>query len=294
MLLHILHDRFCNYKITLENLSPRTIKWHRSIFKSFMSFSKVSSLEAISMDLVEEWIFWGRSERKWSVKTIRSSLVSLNTFLNWCVKKDYLIKNPAKEIPKPRLPRKIPKHLTVSQAKKILYCADNFDFHFSHERNRAVAIFAMFMYAGLRFQELVGLRLGDVDFENKTITILEGKGGKQRRIPINSKLEHYLKPYLSERSIINPFSAYFFVSTRTHNKIGYNLIKRLFTKISAKTGIVLRPHMLRHTFATLMLEGGCDIYSLSQMLGHSHISTTTIYLTATTNLLQGQIVKHPL
>ena len=184
--------------------------------------------------------------------------------------------------------------MTVEQAQKILYWANAYPYMCDHERNRSVAIFAMFMYAVLRFQELVGLKLEDVDFNTKIITVYEGKGRKERRIPLNSKLEQYLKPYLNERSKINRYSMYFFVSTRTQNKIGYNLIKRLFTKISGKTKIEFHPHMLRHTFATLMLEGGCDIYSLSKMMGHSNITTTTIYLTATVGLLQKQILKHPL
>jgi len=76
--------------------------------------------------------------------------------------------------------------------------------------------------------------------------------------------------------------------------MGYNVIKRLFAKIKKSSGIYFTPHMLRHTFATLMLEGGCDIYSLSKMMGHSDIKTTTLYLSATVKHLQSQMLKHPL
>ena len=73
-----------------------------------------------------------------------------------------------------------------------------------------------------------------------------------------------------------------------------NVIKRLFAKLQQKSKLKFHPHMLRHTFATLMLEGGCDIFSLSKMMGHSDIKTTAIYLTATVKHLQGQMRKHPL
>ena len=72
------------------------------------------------------------------------------------------------------------------------------------------------------------------------------------------------------------------------------MIKRLVEKLREKSGIYFYPHMLRHTFATLMLEGGCDLFALSKMMGHSDIKTTTIYLSATTAHLQEQIKKHPL
>jgi site-specific recombinase XerD len=103
-----------------------------------------------------------------------------------------------------------------------------------------------------------------------------------------------LKPYLLERSETNPYSIYFFVSRDAKGKLSEKAFRRLITKMRDTSKIFFTPHMLRHTFATLMLEGGCDVFSLSKMLGHSDIKTTTIYLTATVKHLQTQIGKHPL
>ena len=121
-----------------------------------------------------------------------------------------------------------------------------------------------------------------------------GKGDKDRIIPLNETLIDILKAYLEERSRLNKKCEYFFTTMREDNRMGDLVIKRLIVKIKEKSGIPFYAHLLRHTFATLMLEGGCDLFSLSKMLGHSDIKTTTIYLAATAAHLQGQIEKHPL
>ncbi len=87
---------------------------------------------------------------------------------------------------------------------------------------------------------------------------------------------------------------YFFTAMREDKKMGDKVIPRLVIKLREKSKIYFYPHMLRHTFAVLMLEGGCDLFSLSKMMGHSDIKTTTIYLSTTTAHLQEQIKKHPL
>lgn len=289
-----LHEQFCSDKITFENLSPLTIKWHKAIFRSFHNFSGDIEIKEITRPSIENWIRWGRTERNWSPKTVRSSLMSLGVFLNWCVKESYIDSNPVKDIKKPKLPKKIPKHLTIPQAEQLLQWAQAYPYHYAFEKNRAVAILAMFMYSGVRYQELINLKLSDVDLTYKTIHVFSGKGGKDRVIPLCHNLEGYLTPYLKERESINPYSPYFFVSKTLRGRMSDNVIKRLFEKLKKKSGIVFRPHMLRHTFATLMLEGGCDLFSLSTMMGHSDIKTTSIYLTATVKHLQAQINKHPL
>lgn len=294
MNLAALHSQFCQYKFSLENLSPKTIDWHKAMFKSFCGFSSAQSIEEVTKPVIENWIVWGQIHRNWSPKTRRSSLMSISVFLNWCVKQGIIEANPAKEIPKPRLPKKIPKHLNVSQAEKLIQWARGYPYHYPFEKNRAVAILAMFMYSGVRYRELINLKVSDVDLVHKTIHVISGKGGKDRMIPLCHNLEGYLIPYLKEREAINPYSPYFFVSRTLRGHMSDNVIKRLFAKLSEKSGIIFHAHMLRHTFATLMLEGGCDIFSLSTMMGHSDIKTTSIYLTATVQHLQVQINKHPL
>jgi site-specific recombinase XerD len=294
MSLSLLHNQFCQYKITFENLSPKTIEWHEYFFRSFLRCSELKEVEQVTKISVEKWIIWGRTVRNWSPKTAKGAIVSINVFLNWSVEQNIILENPAKKIPKPKLSKKIPKHLSLEQAEKLLLWVQQINYRYDYEKNRAVAMIAMFMYSGIRFQELRSLTLADVDFVNKVITINGGKGDKDRMIPLAFTLQGYLKPYLLERTKTNPYSIYFFVSRDAPGKISEKALRRVVTKIRETSKIFFTPHMLRHTFATLMLEGGCDVFALSKMLGHSDIKTTTIYLTATVKHLQFQIKKHPL
>lgn len=148
--------------------------------------------------------------------------------------------------------------------------------------------------AGIRKKELLNLKYTDVDVENLSIFIRQGKGSKDRIIPINYRLAETLQKYLEVRKKANKTCPEFFASYHMNMKFTESGLKRLIERINAASGIKFTIHKLRHTFATLMLEGGCDIYSLSKMMGHSDIKTTTIYLAASVNHLRDQILKHPL
>ena len=202
--------------------------------------------------------------------------------------------NPIKKLPKPRLEKRIPKHLTVTEASFIIEWIKCHKFRYKYEQSRALAIISTFLYTGIRLSELLNLKLSDILFEEKIIIVRAGKGNKDRTVPIIGRLEVYLKKYLLDRQKIQKDNIYFFVSTQKKDSMSYQVIKRLFTLISERTKIHVYPHLMRHSFAVQMLEGSCDIFTLSKILGHSDIKTTTIYLTATHAQKQKQAEKHPL
>jgi len=236
----------------------------------------------------------GQCTKQWSAKTIRNRMSALSIFFDWCVLEKHLVENPIKQLPKPRLEKRIPKHLTITQASYLIEWLKCRKFRYVYEKSRALAIFAMFIYTGIRLSELLNLKLSEVNFEEKIVFIRSGKGNKDRTIPIIGRLETYLKQYLKQRERIQKGNIYFFVSTKKIDGMSYQIIKRLFEKITKEAKIHCYPHLLRHSYAVQMLEGGCDIFTLSKLLGHSDIKTTTIYLTATNSQKQRQAEKHPL
>jgi len=113
-----LHHRFCQYSLAFKGNSPRTIKWFETDFKWFQRFAHLEIIEQLTKSVIESWIYHGKLEKGWSPKTIRLRLQSLGLFLDWCVNERIIEENPCKRIPKPKLPKSLPKHLTKSQAER--------------------------------------------------------------------------------------------------------------------------------------------------------------------------------
>ena len=114
-----LHHRFCQYSLTFKGNTPRTIKWFKDDFKWFQKFAQIESIEQLTKQLIESWIYSGKLEHNWSARTIRLRIQALSLFLDWCVNEEIIKENPCKRIPKPKLPKSIPKSLTEEQASKF-------------------------------------------------------------------------------------------------------------------------------------------------------------------------------
>lgn len=286
--------KFCDYGTYFKGYSPNTLNRYKQAIKFFASTSNVPTVHHITEETLRQFFFTGRVERKWTVGNFMGYYKSLKAFLNWCVKEGYFMSNPILTIEKPKLEKKLPAKLTKQEAQKILEYAFNNPRHNRFIRYRDHAMFATFIFAGLRRAELINLRYSDVDLENLSLFIRQGKGAKDRVIPICYTLANSLKRYLEERKLLNKFTPHFFVSMNYDKGVTINSLKKIVANMVKLTGIKFSLHKLRHTFATLMLEGGCDIYSIAKMMGHSDIKTTTIYLYATVEHLKMQINKHPL
>lgn len=202
--------------------------------------------------------------------------------------------NPTDDIEMPKTEKKLPPKLTKQEATRLLEVVYNYPYPYSYLRYRNHAIFATFMYAGLRKNELLHLKMTDVDLTNLSVFIRQGKGSKDRIVPISTTLAGILRRYLEERTRLRKTCPEFFASLNRNVGFTDTGMKRLVALMRKESGIQFSVHKLRHTFATLMLEGGCDIFSLSKMLGHSDIKTTTIYLAASPEHLRSQMLKHPL
>ena len=289
-----IHLRFCQYSLAFKGNTPRTIKWFQDDFKWFQKFAHIERIEQLDKKIIEDWIYQGKLVHNWAPKTIRNRIQGLHIFLSWCVQENIIKDNPCKRIPKPKIPKSLPKYLTQDQANRLLDWTKAYPYTYTFERFRAIAIISMFIYTGIRKAELLNLKLLDVDLENKTMFIRLGKCSKDRMIPLHHSLVETLADYLKEREKLNIFCPYFFTSLREDKKLGETAIRRLVVKLQKKSGIHFYPHLLRHTFATLMLEGGVNLYALSQMMGHSDIKTTTIYLGASKAHLEEQMSMHPI
>lgn len=292
--IQLLANKFYDYSSYIKGYSPATIKRYYLTINYFCKFAKIKNIEEVNDQNISDLFIHGRTERKWQANTFIVYHKSLMVFFRWCVKNEYMPENPIEKIEIPKLEKRIPPKLTKQQSLKLLEIVYNYPYDYTFLRYRNHAIFAMFVFAGLRKKELLNLKLTDVDIENLSIFVRQGKGSKDRIIPMSFTLAQILKTYLEHRKRLKKTCPEFFTSLNRNSGFTDSGIKHLVRKIKEASRIDFTIHKLRHTFATLMLEGGCDIYSLSRMLGHSDIKTTTIYLSASAEHLRAQMVKHPL
>jgi site-specific recombinase XerD len=248
----------------------------------------------VTSESIRNLLFYGRTERRWQTNTYVVFYKSLKVFLRWCASKGLIADGLMAGIEVPKIEKRLPVRLGRQEALRLLEIVNNYPYQHKFLRYRNHAIFSMLIYTGLRKQELLNLRLTDVDLENLTLFVRQGKGAKDRFIPITYTLAQTLRQYIEERRKSKKTCPEFFTSL-THNMgLTDKGLNNLVYKMREVLKIPFSSHKLRHTFATLMLEGGCDLFSLSKMMGHNDLKTTAIYLSATTEHLRTQMTKHPL
>jgi len=289
-----LHRQYCQHAETFKGNTKRGVQWLESCFSRLLAYQDITEIEQIDRPFIENWLLDGKSRYQWKAKTIRNYLCAVSLFLDWCVKQNIILKNHAKDIPRPKLPKRLPRNLALEDAKQILACATNATYPTRFQKSRAPAVIGCFLYTGVRLNELYNIQVDHVNLEAKSLFIAGGKGDKDRLIPLTSQMIRIFTAYVVERKRVRHNSPFFFTSVQGDQQIGCSVVKRLVERLRTISKVHFTPHMLRHTFATLMLESGCDLFSLQKMMGHSDIKTTTIYLSATMDHLRGQIAKHPL
>lgn len=216
----------------------------------------------------------GRHRKGLSSKSLQRELSAIRSFYDYLLKKGQVSINPAQHIKAPKQPRKLPKTLDVDQLSGLLEAGAN-----SLLEIRDLAMFELFYSSGLRLSELSALDLDDIDLPDNTLTVRLGKGGKSRVLPIGSKAVTAIENWLQQRSIkIVAAESALFVSMRG-TRLGQRNIELRLKQWCIKKGIAehIHPHMLRHSFASHLLESSQDLRAVQELLGHSNISTTQIY-----------------
>ncbi len=292
--IDILSQKFCDYSSSIRGYSKHTIRRYRNVIKRYCQLANISEINQVNDENVRALFYYGRTERNWSVNTFIVYHKTLLVFFRWCITQGYMKNNPITDIEKPKIEKRLPVKLNKQVSLRLLEVVYNYPYEYKFLRYRNHAIFSTFIFTGLRKQELLNLKYTDIDTDNFTIFVKQGKGNKDRIVPMSYTLAQSLKRYMDERKRLNKTNPEFFSSLRGNVGFTDNGLKKLVDQVRKSSGVSFTVHKLRHTFATLMLEGGCDIYSLSKMMGHSDIKTTTIYLSASAEHLRGQMVKHPL
>ena len=210
-------------------------------------------------------------------RSIRRKISSLKGFYKYLLKNGKVLDNPFSYVTLPKCEKKLPEYLNYNELIEIIDTIDTTNL--SGLRNRL--IMELLYATGIRVSELVNIRVIDIDIDNRKINVI-GKGDKERIVFFNEITKKCLKKYLSESQAIRKCD--YLILNHNGNKITTRGIRLIMEKVIRETSVNkhLHPHMLRHTFATHLLNNGCDLLTVQELLGHASISTTGIYTHVTT------------
>lgn len=257
-----------------RKLSLETVKNYKYDLEKFLLFLKEKGIFDINLVTTKDIEEYLATLKNFSPKTVSRNITSINNFMLFLLKEKKIGFNPCEFIDRPKLNKNLPTVLSIEEVDKLLDIPLKTKYDY---RNKAML--EILYGSGLRISELINLTTRDVDFENAVIRCL-GKGSKERIVPINDYIIHYLKLYLDKRNLflIKGQNDYLFLNNHGKQMTRQGFLKNL-QKILKEKNITkhVTPHTLRHSFATHILSGGADLRSIQLLLGHSDISTTKIY-----------------
>ena len=277
-----LTNSFLDYLQYERNYSEETIKSYREDLCQFEKFAREeigdSALSEVKAELVREWIV-SLMDKGYTSTSINRKLSSLRSFYKFLLRKGEVCVNPLRKVTGPKKKKPLPVFLKENEMNRLL---DETDFGEGFKGCRDRLIIEMFYATGMRLSELIGLDNKDVDFSASLLKVT-GKRNKQRLIPFGDELQELMLEYINVRNETIPErSEAFFIrenGERLYKNLVYNLVKRNLSKVA--TLKKKSPHVLRHTFATTMLNNEAELGAVKELLGHESITTTEIYTHAT-------------
>ena len=291
---NILLNKYLEYLTVQKNYSDYTISSYHNDITDFYTFCKENSIFYLNITYSEskKYLMYLYEEKKEKATSVSRKISSIRSFYRYLNNQNVVKSNPFQLLNLPKKEKKLPRYFEYNELLDLFEVPDiNTPLG---KRNRL--ILEMLYATGVRVGELVNIKVSDINLNDKKITIL-GKGNKERIVYYNDVTSKYLKKYLSEARIklnINK-SDYLFLNYRG-GKLTTRGIQDVLNKIITKTSLnkKISPHMLRHSFATHLLNEGCDLLSVQQLLGHSSLSATSIYTHVTTDRMKEVYFKtHP-
>lgn len=271
-------DSFSEYLTLERGYSPRTVQEYRDDLKAFKSFCEESdagiSWGTVDSDTVRNWMVF-MMDAGCSAATVCRRLSALRTFYKYLLKRDWVKSDPVCGIRGPKKKKALPVFLREDEMNRLLD-GDFFGDGFDGRRDRLIV--CTFYATGIRLSELTGLNVGDVDLAGGMLKVT-GKRNKQRIVPFGEELNRAFCDYLHLKQAqgLDGSDAVFVDDSglRLTNVRVRNIVKHYLGMVSTQKK--RSPHVLRHTFATSMLNHHADLEALKELLGHESISTTEIY-----------------
>lgn len=292
-------ERYLRFITSLQGYSPETVRAYAQHLDAYASWCARRGADPLrpTVRLLRFWL--GDLQRaRYAARTVAAHLSSVRSFFSWCASEGIADDVAVEVLGTPKIPKTLPRTLTRQQLQRLLSLPDTT----TPEGARDACMLELFYATGARISELARLRVSDVDLEAATVRLL-GKGSKERIVPVYRRAADAFERYIEEgRGLLlarrkgapEPTPSVF-VSGRGL-PMDAQALRYRFYKLAREAGLPagVSPHALRHTFATDLLEGGADLRSVQELLGHESLSTTQIYTHVAPDRLQAAVRRaHP-
>ena len=270
-------DEFLKYLKLEKRYSPHTIKAYQidlTQFQDYLEETYESVLQKVKHPMVRSWLAqmldYGISPR-----SVNRKITALKSFYKFLLKEEIIKEDPTLKVIPPKMSKKLPAFVEEGQMSQLL---DELDFTDDYAGVRDKLMIELFYSTGIRQAELINLKIKDIDFSSNVIKVL-GKRNKERLIPLTIELRQKIDAYLNIRAELSIKDSLYLLLTNKGKKLYPTLVYRQVNHyLSQVTSLDKKsPHVLRHTFATHMLNNGADLNAIKELLGHANLSATQVY-----------------
>ncbi len=267
-------EKFINYLSSEKRFSVHTITSYSNDINQFFLFLSeeykiTSELSEVNFQIVRSWIA-SLLEQGVTPRSVNRKISTLKTFFKFLIREGVIQESPMLKVVAPKSKKRLPLFVEEDQIESLLNGVE-FDDGFIGERDKL--IIELFYVTGIRLSELINIKISDLNFDNNIVKVL-GKRNKERLIPLSARIVKELQFFIENYNIDN----YLFTNlggTKVYTKLVYRVVNKYIGKISSINK--KSPHILRHTFATHMLNNGADINAIKELLGHANLSATQVY-----------------
>jgi integrase/recombinase XerC len=271
----MLKNKFIKYLSAEKRFSEHTITSYSTDLDQFSIFLSEeyqisNEVSEISFQIVRSWIA-SLLEKGVTPRSVNRKISTLKTYFKFLIRENVILESPMLKIVAPKSKKRLPVFIEENQIENLLNEVE-FDEGFIGERDKL--IIELFYVTGIRLSELINIKIFDINFSNSLIKVL-GKRNKERLIPLSINIVNELQTFVKKHNLNN----YLFTNlggTKVYTKLVYRVVKKYIGKISSVNK--KSPHILRHTFATHMLNNGADINAIKELLGHANLSATQVYM----------------
>ena len=289
-------ESFIHYLKYEKRYSSHTVVAYKNDLDQFVEFSTMVvgefDVKTVSFDTVRGWLLH-LMEQGITPRSIHRKVASVRSFYNYLMRQEIVASNPAASQILPKVRKKLPGFVSEKSLSVLLDDSDSFDESFEGKRDKLMV--ALFYETGIRLSELMNLKEQDINTRSRSIRVL-GKRNKEREIPYPAEINELLEAYLSSRKReIGDENPYLLVTSKG-KQVYEKLIYRVVKKNLAKTSSLEKksPHILRHTYATHLLNRGADLNAVKELLGHSNLAATQVYTHTTFEKLRDSYKQaHP-